>query len=244
MRSSVISHCRGQDVWRLVIRILIAPSMSNAATRRQQLLDAIASAAKVALREPQTIELIAVSKGRSVDEISPLIDAEQVSFGESRVQEALQKWPPLIARNPRIRLHAIGRLQSNKAAEAVALFDTIHSLDRFSLLEALAKEAEKANRFPGVYVQVNIGEEEQKGGCAIADLGALVAAVRQSPLPLAGLMCIPPLGFEPSPYFALLTKLGRRHDVMTFSMGMSADFRQAVMLGATAVRIGTALFED
>ena len=143
-----------------------------------------------------------------------------------------------------MRLHAIGRLQSNKAAEAVALFDVIHSLDRPSLLDALVKEAEKAGALPAVYVQVNIGEEEQKGGCAIGELGDLVEAVRASPLPLAGLMAIPPLGLEPAPYFALLAKLARRHDVTGFSMGMSGDFEAAVMLGATAVRVGTALFED
>jgi hypothetical protein len=124
------------------------------------------------------------------------------------------------------------------------LFDTIHGLDRRPLLDALVKEAEKATRFPNVYVQVNIGEEEQKGGCPIAEVGALVEAVRSSPLPLAGLMCIPPLGLEPSPFFALLNDLARRHDVMGLSMGMSADYRDAVMLGATAVRVGTALFEN
>ena len=160
------------------------------------------------------------------------------------MQEALEKWPALLARNSDLRLHGIGRLQSNKAAEAVKLFDTIHSLDRTSLLDALASEATKANRFPEIYVQVNIGEEEQKGGCAIDEVGDLVAAVRASPLPLAGLMAIPPLGVEPAPYFALLAKLARRHDVTGLSIGMSGDFKEAVMLGATAVRVGTALFED
>ena len=140
---------------------------------------------------------------------------------------------------PDVRLHEIGRLQSNKAADAVQLFDAIHSLDRPSLLDALVKEAEKAGRAPAVYIQVNIGEEEQKGGCAIDEIGALVEAVRASPLPLAGLMAIPPLGVEPAPYFALLAKLARRHDVTGLSIGMSADFKAAVMLGATAVRVGT-----
>ncbi len=173
-----------------------------------------------------------------------MIAAGQRDFGESRVQEALEKWPDLLARHPDVRLHCIGRLQSNKAAEAVKLFDVIHSVDRPSLLDALAKEADKADRFPSVYVQVNIGEEEQKGGCAIADVGALVEAVRASPLPLAGLMAIPPLGVEPAPFFALLAKLAGEHGVDGLSMGMSGDFKSAVMLGATAVRIGTALFED
>ncbi len=218
--------------------------MSSAADRRQQILDDIAAAAKLARRDPADIELIAVSKGRPVEQIEELIAAGQRDFGESRVQEALAKWPPLLARYPDMRLHGIGRLQSNKAAEAVRLFDAIHSLDRRSLLNALVKEAEQARRFPAVYVQVNIGEEEQKGGCAIGEVGDLVAAVRASPLPLAGLMAIPPLGVEPAPYFALLAKLGRDHDVMTLSMGMSNDFKAAVMLGATAVRVGTALFED
>jgi pyridoxal phosphate enzyme (YggS family) len=218
--------------------------MSRAADRRQQILDAIARSAAIAKRDPVDVTLIAVSKGRPVEAIEELIAAGQRDFGESRVQEALEKWPDLLARNPDLRLHGIGRLQSNKAAEAVKLFDTIHSLDRASLLDALASEATKAGRFPAAYVQVNIGEEDQKGGCAIAELGDLVAAVRASPLPLAGLMAIPPLGVEPAPYFALLAKLARRHDVTGLSIGMSGDFQEAVMLGATAVRVGTALFED
>lgn len=218
--------------------------MSSAALRREKILENIAAAASLAGREPADVQLIAVSKTRSAEDIKALIDAEQRDFGESRVQEALEKWPALRGRFPDVRLHAIGRLQSNKAAEAVRLFDVIHSLDRPSLLDALVKEAERAQRFPSVYVQVNIGEEEQKGGCAIEGVGELVDSVRASPLPLAGLMCIPPLGLEPTPFFALLQTVGRRHDVMTFSMGMSADYKQAVMLGATAVRVGTALFED
>ena len=160
------------------------------------------------------------------------------------MQEALAKWPPLLERYPDLRLHGIGRLQSNKAAEAVKLFDSIHSLDRRSLLDALIKESAKQNRFPSLYVQVNIGEEDQKGGCPVSEAGDMVAAVRKSPLPLAGLMAIPPVGIEPAPYFALLAKLARRHDVAGLSIGMSRDFEEAVMLGATAVRVGTALFED
>ena len=218
--------------------------MSNAAGRRQQVLDDIAKAAALAKRDPAGITLIAVSKGRSAEQIQELIDAGQRDFGESRVQEALAKWPPLLAANPGLRLHGIGRLQSNKAAEAVHLFDVIHSLDRPSLLDGLINEADKADRFPQVYVQVNIGEEEQKGGCPIGEIGQLVDAVRTSPLPLAGLMAIPPLGLEPAPYFALLAELARRHDVIGLSMGMSSDFKAAVMLGATTVRVGTALFED
>ena len=218
--------------------------MSPAADRLQQIRDQIARSATIAGRDSATVQLIAVSKGREADEVEELIAAGQRDFGESRVQEALGKWPALLARFPDIRLHGIGRLQSNKAAEAVGLFDSIHSVDRASLLEALVGEAVKAGRTPSVYVQVNIGDEDQKGGCPIADVGALVEAVRASPLPLAGLMAIPPLGVEPSPYFALLAKLARRNDVTGLSIGMSSDFQQAIMLGATAVRVGTALFED
>lgn len=215
--------------------------MSSAQDRRDRILERIARTAALARRPSGEVQLIAVSKGRSNDEIEALIDAGQRDFGENRVQEALAKWPELLTRHPDLRLHGIGRLQSNKAAEAVALFDTIHSVDRPSLLDALRKEAGKA---PSLYVQVNIGEEEQKGGCAISDLGEFVEAVRNSPLPLAGLMAIPPLGLEPAPFFALLAKLARRHDVAGLSIGMSDDFEAAIMLGATAVRIGTAMFED
>ncbi len=218
--------------------------MSSAADRRQRVLDEVATAARLAGRDAADVKLIAVTKTHTADEIEELITAGQREFGESRVQEALAKWPGLLARNPGLSLHCIGRLQSNKAAEAVALFEVIHSLDRRSLLDALVREAEKSGRFLSVYVQVNIGDEEQKGGVAIGDLGELVAAVRESPLPLAGLMAIPPLGVEPSPYFALLAKLARRHDVSGLSMGMSADFRAAVMLGATTVRVGSALFDS
>jgi len=218
--------------------------MTTAADRRDGVLQRIAKAAAIARRDPDETQLIAVSKGRTAEEVEELILSGQRDFGESRVQETLAKWPGLRGRHNDIRLHGIGRLQSNKSAEAVALYNVIHSLDRTSLLEALVREAEKADRFPSVYVQVNIGEEEQKGGCAIAEVGALVDAVRASPLPLAGLMAIPPLGLEPAPYFALLAELAGRHDVTGLSMGMSADYEAAVMLGATAVRVGTALFEE
>jgi pyridoxal phosphate enzyme (YggS family) len=218
--------------------------MTAAAERRQRVLDGIAKAARIARRAPAEVELIAVSKTQPANSIAALINAGQRTFGESRVQDALAKWPALRSRHPDVRLHHIGRLQSNKAAEAVECYDAIHSVDRISLLEALVREAEKAARFPAVYVQVNIGEEEQKGGCASAEVGALVRAVRDSPLALSGLMAIPPRGVEPAPYFALLAELARRHDVAGLSMGMSADYEAAVMLGATAVRVGTALFED
>jgi pyridoxal phosphate enzyme (YggS family) len=218
--------------------------MSSAAGRRERILGRIERAATLAKRDPAGVRLIAVSKGRSAGEIEALIAAGQRDFGENRVQEALEKWPALLARYPDIRLHEIGRLQSNKAGEAVELFDAVHSVDRRSLLDALVKESGKGRRAPEVYVQVNIGEEDQKGGCAIADVGDLVEAVREASLSLAGLMAIPPLGVEPAPYFALLAKVARRHDVAGLSIGMSSDFEAAVMLGSTAVRIGTALFED
>ena len=216
----------------------------NAAERRQNILDDIGASAKLARREATDVQLIAVSKTRSVDDIEALIAAGQREFGESRVQEAREKWPTLLARHPGLRLHCIGRLQSNKAADAVKLFDVIHSVDRKSLLEALAEEAEKAGRFPEIYVQVNIGDEAQKGGCPIAEVGEMVVAVRNTRLPLAGLMAIPPLDVEPAPFFALLAKIASEHGVKGLSMGMSGDYKSAVMLGATAVRIGTALFEE
>jgi len=218
--------------------------MTSAANRRQKILDGITQAASVAKRDPVDVQLIAVSKGRTAEEIEALIDAGQRDFGENRVQEAVAKWPALLARHPDVRLHEIGQLQSNKAGEAVKLFDAVHSLDRRSLLDALVKEGGKADRFPAAYVQVNIGEEEQKAGCPIGEIGALVDAVRASPLPVAGLMAIPPINVEPAPYFALLAKLARRHDVKGLSIGMSGDFKVAVMLGATTLRVGTALFED
>jgi pyridoxal phosphate enzyme (YggS family) len=196
--------------------------------------------ARAVARRDDDVTLIAVSKGRSASEIEQLLAAGQRHFGENRVQEAAEKWPPLKARFPDVTLHMVGRLQSNKAAEAVALFDMIHSLDRASLLGALAG----CDRPPQCFVQVNIGAEAQKGGVAIADLPAFLESVRASPVPLAGLMAIPPLGGQPGPYFALLAKLARRHGVAGLSMGMSADYETAVMLGATHVRIGTALFGD
>jgi pyridoxal phosphate enzyme (YggS family) len=207
-------------------------------------VERVRRACEVARRDPDEICIIAVSKERTAEDIERLIDAGQADFGENRVQEAAGKWRPLLDRHTHLRLHGIGRLQSNKAGAAVQLFHVIHSVDRTSLLEALVSQTERLERLPDLYVQVNIGDEEQKGGCAITEVGGLVAAVRQSPLALQGLMAIPPVGVEAAPYFALLAKIARRHDVSGLSMGMSRDFEAAVMLGATAVRIGTALFED
>ena len=202
----------------------------------------IAKAAKLAGRTAQDVTLIAVSKTQPAELILPLIAAGQRDFGENRVQEAEAKWPALRAAHGDIRLHLIGQLQSNKAQDAVALFDAIHSIDRVSLVEALAKAMARTGRRPDCFLQVNIGDEPQKGGCAVADLPALVAAARA--LPLAGLMCIPPADVEPAPYFALLAKLGRDHGLAGLSMGMSADYETAVMIGATHVRVGTALFGE
>jgi len=200
----------------------------------------IAKAAALAGRAPGDVTLIAVSKTRPPEAIEALIAAGQRDFGENRVQEAQAKWPALLARHPDVRLHLIGRLQSNKAAEAVGLFDAIHSADRSSLVAALLKAMAASARRPDCFVQVNIGDEPQKGGCAVAELPALLEPARA--LPLAGLMCLPPEGVEAAPYFALLARLARRHGVAGLSMGMSADYESAVMCGATHVRVGTALF--
>lgn len=186
--------------------------------------------------------LIAVSKTHPAARLAELIDAGQRVFGENRVQETAEKWPALREAYPGIDLHLVGQLQSNKAEEAVALFDCIHSLDRPSLVSALAKAMDKAGRQVPCFVQVNIGAEEQKGGCAIADLSALLAQARAAELPLAGLMCVPPVGIEPAPFFALLAKLAADTGLAGLSMGMSDDFETAVMLGATHVRVGSALF--
>ena len=218
--------------------------MADPATRLTAVRDQIGRAARAARRKPDEVTLIAVTKQRRVEEITPLIADGVTAFGENRVQEAAEKWPPLLEAHPKLGLHMIGRLQSNKAEEAVRLFDTIHSLDRPSLLGALVSAGDKAGRYPTVYVQVNIGAEEQKGGVAIEQLPALLEQVRSSPLPLAGLMAMPPLEQQPGPYFALLAELARRHGVIGLSMGMSSDYPTAVMLGATAVRVGSALFED
>ncbi len=202
----------------------------------------IAHAAKIARRKAEDVTLIAVSKTHPAEAIVPLIDAGQLVFGENRVQESEAKWPALRERFPAVQLHLVGQLQSNKAEEAVHLFDCIHSLDRPSLVTALAKAMDKAGRRLPCFVQVNIGAEEQKGGCAIADLPALLDQARAAGLPLAGLMCVPPAGIEAAPFFALLDKLARDHGLDGRSMGMSDDFETAVMLGATHVRVGSALF--
>jgi pyridoxal phosphate enzyme (YggS family) len=215
-----------------------------AKTSLPEVRSAIAKAAKTARRDAADIILIAVSKTRPAEAILPLLQAGQRDFGENRVQEAEAKWPALRAAYPDARLHLIGQLQSNKAADAVALFDAIHSVDRPSLIAALGKALAESGRAPACFVQVNIGGEPQKGGCAVAELPALLDQAAAAGLPVAGLMCIPPADVEPAPYFALLAELGRRHGVTGLSMGMSADYETAVTIGATHVRVGTALFGD
>jgi len=216
--------------------------MTNAATRLADIRSNIARACKPARRSPEDVTLIAVSKTHGREAILPLIDAGQRVFGENRVQEAQGKWPALREAHPDIALHLIGQLQSNKAEEAVALFDCIHGLDRPSLLAALAKAMDKAGRQVPCFVQVNIGDEPQKGGCPIAQLPAFLAQVRATPIPLAGLMCIPPADTEAAPFFQFLAKLAADNGVTGLSMGMSGDYETAVMLGASHVRVGTALF--
>lgn len=202
----------------------------------------IARAATVARRHPADITLIAVSKTHPAEAIRPLLAAGHRDFGENRVKEAQAKWPALRDAFPATRLHLIGQLQSNKAAEAVALADAIHAVDRPSLVAALARAMDVHGRRPSCFLQVNIGEETQKGGCAIGDVPALLNEARAADLPVAGLMCLPPAGVEAAPYFALLAKIARDHGLSGLSMGMSDDFETAVMLGATHVRVGSALF--
>jgi pyridoxal phosphate enzyme (YggS family) len=216
--------------------------MSDPATRLAEVHDRIARAAKVARRDSADVALIAVSKTHGPEAIAPLIAAGQRRFGENRVQEAEAKWPALRADVPDLELHLVGQLQSNKADAAVALFDAIHALDRASLVQALARAIDRAGRAPQLFVQVNIGDEAQKGGVAVAGLPTLLADARGAGLRLAGLMCVPPAQLEAAPYFALTAKLARDHGLPLLSMGMSDDFETAVMLGATHVRVGSALF--
>ena len=216
--------------------------MPEPASQLDDVRQRIAAAAKIARREADEITLVAVSKTQPVAAIEALIAQGQRVFGENRVQEAQAKWPAIGEARAGLSLHLVGRLQSNKASEAVALFDVIHSLDRPSLVAALARAMDAAGRQVPCFVQVNIGEEPQKGGCAIADLPALLGEARGAGIPLAGLMCVPPEGIEPAPFFALTAKLADDHGLSGLSMGMSGDYETAVMLGATHVRVGTALF--
>ena len=216
-----------------------APPPSGLAAVEQE----IARACKDFGRDRASVTLIAVSKTFGADAIAPVIAAGQRVFGENRVQEAKAKWPALISAHPGLALHLIGPLQSNKAKEAVALFDAIHSVDRPSICQALAKEINSQGRHPQLFVQVNTGEEPQKAGVAPQEADAFIAACREKyGLEISGLMCIPPLDQAPAPHFALTAKIAARNGLKNLSMGMSADFVTAIQLGATHVRVGSAIF--
>ncbi|MFA9200653.1 MAG: YggS family pyridoxal phosphate-dependent enzyme [Cypionkella sp.] len=216
----------------------------NAALRLREIHDRVAKAGRIARREPAEVTLVAVSKTHPAQSVALLLEAGHRTFGENRVQEAAAKWPALRERWPDARLHLVGRLQSNKAEDAARLFDCIHSLDRPNLVGALARAFDKLGRRVESFVQVDVGEEPQKGGCPVAGLPALLAEARAANLPVIGLMCVPPAGIEPAPFFALLDKLARDNGLAGRSMGMSGDFETAVMLGATHIRVGTALFGE
>jgi pyridoxal phosphate enzyme (YggS family) len=203
----------------------------------------IARACKDAGRDAASVTLIAVSKTFDASAIAPVIESGQRVFGENRVQEAKGKWPALMQAHPGLKLHLIGPLQSNKAKEAVALFDAIHSVDRPSICQALAKEIESQNKRPELFVQINTGEEPQKAGVAPGDADAFIAACRETyRLTISGLMCIPPVDEAPAPHFALTAKIAARNGLKNLSMGMSADFAVAIAMGATHVRVGSAIF--
>ena len=218
----------------------ITPSLPNALASVEY---DIFRACNEARRERASVTLIAVSKTFEAGAIAPVIEAGQRVFGENRVQEAKAKWPGLMSHYPGIALHLIGPLQSNKAKEAVALFDAIHSVDRPSICEALAKEIDSQKRRPELFVQLNTGEEPQKAGIAPAEADGFIAACRERyGLQISGLMCIPPLNDAPAPHFALTAKIAARNRLKNLSMGMSADFATAIQLGATHVRVGSAIF--
>ena len=217
--------------------------MSAGADHLTEVKGRIAEAAKAAGRAAADVTLVAVSKTQGADRVRELLDAGQRVFGENRVQEAEEKFPALKAEYPDLELHLIGPLQTNKARDAVALFDVIQSVDRERLATTLAKEMERAGKRPACFIQVNTGEEPQKAGILPAELDAFVAACRDAhKLPIVGLMCIPPVDEEPALHFALLAKMAARNGLSRVSMGMSADYETAVRLGATHVRVGSALF--
>src|SRR5580704_11626636 len=203
----------------------------------------IAQACRDAGRDLASVTLVAISKTFGAEAIEPVIGAGQRIFGENRVQEAKAKWPPLTARHAGLELHLVGSLQSNKAKDAVALFDAIHSVDRASLAEALAKEIGRQSRQPLLFVEINTGAEPQKAGVLPQDADAFLAGCRDSyGLNISGLMCIPPHDEAPAPHFALTAKIAKRNGLKLLSMGMSADFPTAIAFGATHVRVGTAIF--
>jgi pyridoxal phosphate enzyme (YggS family) len=210
-----------------------------------QVKQSIAQACVACARKTDEVELVAVSKVHVSDTIRPALQAGHRVFGENRVQEAQSKWPALKKEFNAVSLHLIGGLQTNKVKEAVALFDVIETVDRPKLARALAKEIEKQGRNIAVYLQINTGEEDQKGGCLPADADEFIKLCRDElKLPVLGLMCIPPVGEEPSLHFAFLRKLAQRHGLEKLSMGMSGDYETAVRFGATSVRVGTAVFGE
>jgi len=220
----------------------LAPGLAE---RLAVVRDRIATAARAVGRDAAAVTLVAVSKTHDAGAVSSAIAAGQRVFGENRVQEAQAKYPALKAAHPDLVLHLIGPLQSNKVKEAVALFDVIETVDRPKLADALAREMERAGRRPRCFIQVNTGEEPQKAGVLPAAADAFIAECRERwRLPVVGLMCIPPLDQEPSPHFALLREIARRHELPELSMGMSADYEIAIRLGATHVRVGTAIFGE
>ncbi|HZP70062.1 MAG TPA: YggS family pyridoxal phosphate-dependent enzyme [Pseudolabrys sp.] len=215
----------------------------SAAPGLKQVRTEILRACRDSNRDPAEVTLIAVSKTFAADSIEPVIAEGQRVFGENRVQEAKAKWPPLLEKYRGLELHLIGPLQSNKAKDAVALFDAIHSVDRVSLCEALAKEIDRQHRRPVLFVEINTGAEPQKAGVLPQDADAFLGACRDKyGLQVSGLMCIPPLEEAPGPHFALTAKIARRNGLKLLSMGMSADFATAISLGATHIRVGTAIF--
>jgi PLP dependent protein len=221
------------------------PVAASSTAGFEQVRAEIARACRDANRDPADVTLVAVSKTHAADTIEPVIDAGQRVFGENRVQEAKGKWPALLEKHSGIALHLIGPLQSNKAKEAVALFDAIHSVDRASLCEALAKEIFKQARTPLLFAEINTGAEPQKAGVLLQDADAFLRACRETyGLTMSGLMCIPPAGEAPGPHFALTAKIAKRNGLKLLSMGMSADFAVAISLGATHVRIGSAIFGE
>jgi pyridoxal phosphate enzyme (YggS family) len=214
---------------------------AEAKARLESIRTRIARSAALAGRSAEDVTLLAVSKTHPAESIRPLLEAGHRRFAENRVQEAYAKWPPLLADFPDVELDLVGQLQSNKAQDAVSFFGAIHSVDRASLVEAIARAQERTGRRPRCFLQVNIGDEPQKGGCPIAELPKLVEQARFAGLNVAGLMAVPPAEVEAAPYFALLAKLAGDQGLAGLSMGMTADFETAVMLGATEVRIGSAL---
>jgi pyridoxal phosphate enzyme (YggS family) len=218
---------------------------AGAATRLATVRQSIEAACRAAGRDPASVTLVAISKTFPAEAIVPVIEAGQTVFGENRVQEAKAKWPALKAAHPGIELHLVGALQSNKAREAVALFDAIHSVDRTSLCEALTKEIARLGRRPTLFVEINTGGEPQKAGVLPQDADGFIAACHDRyGLTISGLMCIPPVDEPAAPHFALTAKIAARNGLKLLSMGMSADYPVAIELGATHVRVGTAIFGE